>query len=158
MKLAPQVEAEYAQLNRDYEVHKKNYDSLVQRREGAAMSEGMSAVSGVADFRLIDPPRASSKPAAPDRPVLLGLALLVALAAGLAASFAGSQLRPVFFDSHTLRDITGMPLLGVISIPVTPASRVKNHKDRIRLAAAMGALIALYGIGMLAIFLFLRPS
>lgn len=158
MKLAPQVEAEFAQLNRDYDIHKKNYDGLVQRREGAAISEGMSAVSGVADFRLIDPPRASSKPVAPDRPVLLPLALLAALVAGLAASFAASEWRPVFFDSHTLRDVTGLALLGVISIPVTPASQVQARRDRIRIGTALGSLVGFYGLAMLAIFVFLRPA
>lgn len=158
LKLLPQIEAEYAQLNRDYDINKKNYDSLAQRREGAAISEGMSAVSGVADFRLIDPPRASSKPVAPDRPVLLPLVLLAALAIGLAASFGASQLRPVFFDSHTLREVTEMPLLGVISMQPTPASRMRERKDIIRFGAALGSLIGLYGVGLLAILAFLRPS
>ena len=158
LKLAPQVEAEFAQLNRDYEVHKKNYNDLVQRREGAGISESMSAVSGVADFRLIDPPRASSKPVAPDRPLLLPLALLAALAAGLGASFAASNLRPVFFDSHTLRDVTGLPLLGAVSMPATPASQAQARKDKIRIGAALGSLVGLYGLAMLAIFLFLRPA
>ncbi len=153
LKLAPQIEAEFAQLNRDYEVHKKNYDALVQRREGASMTEGMSAVSGVADFRLIDPPRASPKPVAPNRLLLLPLALLAALVAGLAASFAASELRPVFFDSYTLRDVTGLPLLGVISMPVTPDAQAKTRKDKIRLGAALGSLTGFYGLAILAIFL-----
>ena len=157
IKLAPQIEAEFTQLNRDYEVHKKNYNDLVQRREGAGISESMAAVGGV-DFRLIDPSRASSTPVSPDRPLLLPLALLLAIAAGLGASFAASNLRPVFFDSHTLRDVTGLPLLGVISTPATPATLAKARKDKIRIGAALGSLVGFYGLAMLAIFLFLRPA
>ena len=157
MKLAPQVEAEFAQLNRDYAVHKKNYNDLVQRREGVGISESMAAVAGV-DFRLIDPPRASSKPVSPDRPLLLPFGLLAALVAGLAASFAASNLRPVFFDSHTLRDVTGLPLLGVISMPATPASQARARKDKIRIGAALGGLVGFYALAMLTIFLFLRPA
>ena len=82
--LVPQLEAEYAQLNRDYDVNKKNYESLVSRRESASISGDMQTVAGVADFRLIDPPRVSPRPVPPDRRTLVLLALVLALAAGIA--------------------------------------------------------------------------
>ncbi|MBK7659652.1 MAG: hypothetical protein IPJ28_11070 [Betaproteobacteria bacterium] len=53
--LVPQLEAEYAQLNRDYDVNKRNFESLVARRESATISGDMQSVEGVADFRLVDP-------------------------------------------------------------------------------------------------------
>jgi polysaccharide chain length determinant protein (PEP-CTERM system associated) len=156
IKVTPQIEAEFAQLNRDYDVHKKNYDSLIQRRESAAITEGMSAVSGGVDFRLIDPPRASQKPVAPDRFVLLPLALLASLGLGLAASFGVSQLRPAFFDSSTLVEVSGLPLLGVVSQQTSASTRNLERKKRIRFWLALGALIGCFAFGLLAIFLITR--
>ena len=69
-KLVPQIEAEYSQLNRDYDIMKKNYETLVARRESAELSGEMEATGSVADFRLIDPPRASPQPVAPNRLLL----------------------------------------------------------------------------------------
>jgi polysaccharide chain length determinant protein (PEP-CTERM system associated) len=152
IKMMPQIEAEYAQLNRDYGVIKKNYDDLVQRRESASISEGMSAVSGVADFRLIDPPRASNQPAAPNRLLLLPMALLAALAAGLFASFAASQLRPTFFDSRTLRETTGLPYLGSVSRKLTPVLRARERRSIIRAGLSAGALVGLYAIAIAVVF------
>ncbi len=40
---APQIEAEMAQLNRDYEVLRKNYEQLVTRRESASMAEDVDS-------------------------------------------------------------------------------------------------------------------
>lgn len=148
LKLLPEVEAEYAQLNRDYDIHKKNYDSLIQRREQASISEGMTDVASVADFRLIDPPRASRTPVGPNRVVLLSLALLASLAIGLAASFAASQLRPTFFDTRTLREVAGLPLLGSVSKIVTPADRQRQKKDGFRFGAGLGFFVLLYGLAL----------
>lgn len=148
VKLLPEVEAEYAQLNRDYDVNKKNYDSLVQRRESASISEGMTDVSSVADFRLIDPPRASRTPVGPNRVVLLSLALVASLAIGLAVSFAASQLRPTFFDAHTLREVTGLALLGTVSRIITPANQQKERKDNQRFFIGLGGFAAIYGLAI----------
>lgn len=150
IRLMPEIETEFAQLNRDYEVHKKNYDSLVQRRESASISEGMTDVSSVADFRLIDPPRASRTPVGPNRIVLLSLALLASLGAGLAVSFAASQLRPVFFDSHALREATGLPLLGTVTRIVSVAEKKQVRKDLLRFSAALGIFVGSYALAIAA--------
>jgi hypothetical protein len=60
--------------------------------------------SGVADFRLIDPPRVTPKPVSPNRLALLPMALVAAILIGLAVSFVASQMRPVFSDANELRN------------------------------------------------------
>jgi polysaccharide chain length determinant protein (PEP-CTERM system associated) len=150
--LVPQIEAEFAQLNRDYDINKKNYEQLVQRRESASMGSEMDTTAGV-DFRLIDPPRVSPKPVAPNRTLFLPLTLLLALAAGVAVTFAASQIRPVFFDSRSLRDSCGLPLLGTVSLLMDDATKRRERKDLLRFSAACGSLVAVYGAGLLALFL-----
>jgi polysaccharide chain length determinant protein (PEP-CTERM system associated) len=157
-RLSPQVEAEYAQLNRDYDIIKKNYDDLVRRRESASISEGMAAVSGVVDFRLIDPPRASQQPVAPNRLLFLPLVLLASLAVGLAGSFAASQLRPAFFDAGMLREITGLPLLGNISRISTPTIRRQERRSLYGFLGGVGGLIALYGVAIAIVFILIARA
>ena len=112
IRTAPQLEAESSRLNRDYAVNKKNYEDLVARRESASISGQLEGAAGVADFRLIDPPRVSPKPVSPNRLILLPIAMLLALAAGGFTAFAASQLRPVFHSAKDLRLKFGLPLLG----------------------------------------------
>ncbi len=148
LKTQPQLEAEYTQLNRDYDIHKKNYEQLVTRRESAELSGDLEAAGSVADFRLIDPPRASSTPVAPNRLLLLPAGLLIALAAGLFAAFAASQIRPVFFDGKTLRDETGLPLLGTVSLIPNEARRLKERASLHRFLIATAGLVIAYGGGV----------
>ena len=133
LKVAPQLEAELAQLNRDY-------SDLVQRRESALMSGELESTSNVAEFRVIDPPRVSPKPVAPNRILLLPLALLAALGIGTAMAFVMSQVRPVFFDGASLQEATELPLLGVIEL--VPSEELRKSEMR-SLKRFLGALVGL---------------
>ncbi|HEY1180964.1 MAG TPA: XrtA system polysaccharide chain length determinant [Rhodocyclaceae bacterium] len=153
MRLMPEIEAEYAQLNRDYAINKKNYENLVERRESAVMSSDMDSLGGIASFRLIDPPRASSSPVAPNRMLLLPLALLGSLIAGAMVCLLASKIRPTFSDARTLREFAGLPLLGTVSLIVSDEMRAKHRKSLVKLGAATSALAAVYGIEMLVLLL-----
>lgn len=148
LKTAPQVEAEQAQLNRDYAIHKKNYEDLVQRREQASISGELDVASGVADFRVIDPPRANPKPVAPNRLLMLAGAMAAALGAGVFTTFAASQLRPVFHDANDLRARVELPILGVVTRLVTDADRARQRVDLIRFSAGAGGLLVMFAIAL----------
>lgn len=149
MKTAPQIEAEFAQLNRDYDINKKNYTDLVARRESAVMTGDLESAAGVADFRLIDPPRVSPNPVAPNRLLLMPLALLAALGAGLAVAFIASQLRAVFYDARSLRDAVGLPLLGVVTLVMDEGSVRQEKSDLKKFLGASGGLVAIFIAGMI---------
>jgi polysaccharide chain length determinant protein (PEP-CTERM system associated) len=153
LKTAPQLEAEAAQLNRDYEITKKNYEDLVQRRQSAVISGDLDSASGMADFRLIDPPRVSPQPVFPNRLLLLPLALVAAVAAGLFTAFAAGQIRPVYTDAVELRAKTGLPLLGVVSVILGDADRRRERMDRLRFVGASGGLLVTFAAGLTAMAL-----
>ena len=151
--MVPQLDAEYSQLNRDYDVNKKNYESLIARRESAALSGEMQAVPGVGDFRVIDPPRVSSRAVTPNRLVLLPLSLLAALAAGLAVCFTATRMRPTFYDGKTLRAVTGLPMLGTVSMLPDPARRGKKLHQAVAFLLGVGALISVHAAAFAALLL-----
>ena len=151
LKTAPQTEAEYAQLNRDYAINKKNYEDLVSRRESASLSGDLESAAGVADFRLIDPPRVSPKPVAPNRLLLLLLALISALGAGVFTAFAASQLRPVFHDARTLRNVIDLPLLGVVTLVLSDAAKRKEKTDLRKFFTVLSILVVAFFLLIVAL-------
>jgi polysaccharide chain length determinant protein (PEP-CTERM system associated) len=140
----PKIEAEFAQLNRDYEINKKNFEGLISRRESAAISGEMESKSGVGEFRIIDPPRVTPHPVAPNRPLLLTGVLVASIAGGIGLAFLLTQLRPTFFDSRSLRRSTGLPLLGTITELSTPASIMRKRKS-VLIFAGSAASYLLFG-------------
>lgn len=153
---APEIEAQLAQLNRDYTVNRENYQQLVQRRESAKLSGDLSSATDMLTFRVIDPPTAPLLPSGPNRLRLFSLVFVGALVAGLASAFLLSQLRPTFLSQASLREVTGLPILGSISMNWTEQQTVRRKRRLIALGAAVALLLAIYGAGVTTILV--RPG
>ena len=148
-QMLPEVEAQYAALNRDYDVQRRNYQTLVQRRESATLSGEMDAAAGLADFRIIDPPSVSPTPVAPNRLLMLPAVLFVALGAGLFFAFVISQALPTFHDARMLREVSGRPVLGTVSLLTNAAMNRQRRCNVALFAGGVAGLFAVYGAAMM---------
>ena len=72
-------------------------------------------------------------------------ASLAALLLGAAVSFLMSQIRPVFTDMQVLRDVTGLPVLGAVSMIADPERMGTQRRGRIVFLGGVGALVGLFG-------------
>jgi polysaccharide chain length determinant protein (PEP-CTERM system associated) len=111
----PEVEAKYAELTRDYAQYKSLYDELLLRKERERMGT-VGDDQDVVTFNIIDPPSASLEPVAPKRGLLLIVVLVMGFGAGAAVAFLIHKFHPVFHDARTLGEVTGRPVLGVVSM------------------------------------------
>lgn len=139
----PQVEAELAQLNRDYEVLRKNYDLLVARRESASLGVKLDESSQLADFRVVEPPRVSPTPVFPGHLHLALVAVVLALVAGVATALGMDMLRPTVDNTKGLEQLSGRPSLGAVSISKTQEWRRLAQQDLTRFASVTGLLVCL---------------
>jgi protein tyrosine kinase modulator len=138
----PQVEAEYARLNRDYDVTKSNYTALVERLEKSRLGEE-ATTSGSVRFDVIEPPTSSFKPTSPRRSLLIAAVLAFAGAAGAGLAFLLHQLRPVYSSARALAESTGLTVLGSISIAMGSKERTERRHSFIRYSVAVTALLVL---------------
>ena len=137
----PAIQTEFVQLNRDYDVQKRTYDSLIARRESAGLGIDVQDRSG-AQFRVIEPPRVSPRPVSPNRLGLIGMVFLLAIGAGFAASFIASQLKPTFADARVLREVTQRPVLGMVEMVASPSSVRSRRRGNAMFAGGLSALLA----------------
>ncbi|GAB3434022.1 chain length-determining protein [Massilia solisilvae] len=147
----PEVEAQLAQLNRDYQVNRENYQKLVERRESARLSGDLSSATDMLTFRVVDPPTAPTKPSGPNRLRLFSLVFVFALGAGVAGAFLMSQVRPTFLSHASLREVTGLPVLGSVGMNWTERERVRHRRRLYALACSVLVLFGTYGAGVAAI-------
>lgn len=139
----PEVEAEYSRLNRDYEVTKAQYNALVERLERANLGEKAEATGSVR-FEVIDPPNAPFKPVSLDHRMLLAAVLLAGLAVGGGLAYLIGQIKPVFFHSRSLTEVTGLPVLGVVSLTSRGRSQIKTRLSYLSYSAALAVLLVMF--------------
>lgn len=142
----PGVAAEYARLNRDYDVLKRQYDKLLEDREQVRLRGDVRSKTDPVRFRVIDPPTRPNVPLTPNRPLLVTLVLFLAFGAGAGAAWLLAQLQATFPTQARLEAATGLPVLGTISEVFTDARRAVERQRLVWLgggAAALGAAWAL---------------
>jgi protein tyrosine kinase modulator len=145
---APEVEAEFARLNRDYDVTRSQYQALVERLDRTRLSEEAEA-TGVVRFEVIDPTSASFLPVAPNRPRLLLVVLLAGLAVGAGVAYGLHMLRPVFRTPRQLTDVTGLPVLGAVSMTWLDQFHAKERRAFMVYGAVAASLVAVAAVVLL---------
>lgn len=136
---APRTEQEYSRLARDYETTKEQYQSLLKRQGDAEVAESMEQRQKGEQFRIIEPAVISEKPAAPNRPLLFVLGLLLAAGVAVGGAVAAEQLDTSFHSSEDLRLHARVPVLVSIPYMVTPENLLERRRRAAVKAATMAA-------------------
>jgi len=144
---APQVEAEYAQLNRDYDVNKAEYTALLGNLQKARLGE-RAADAGAVRFEVVQPPAVPYGPAWPRRRLSLAAVLVGALAAGAALAFGLNHLFPVVPAGESLARSLGVPILGRVSAAFPERERRAFRRDLVRLSMATVTLLVAFGVAI----------
>jgi len=96
MAKLPMREQQLLEINRDYEISKANYQSLLDKELAAQMATQMELAAQSERFVTIDTARTPDRPVKPNRPLLCGLsafgALLLALVVSVGREFKKNTL------------------------------------------------------------------
>ncbi|MGH8227117.1 MAG: XrtA system polysaccharide chain length determinant [Steroidobacteraceae bacterium] len=146
---APEVQAQYAELTRDYKVTRTQYDALLARLDRAKLGQ-KAASTGDVKFQIIDPPTSDFAPVAPRRGLLVLGALIASFAAGAGVAYLLHLLRPVFVSARQLGAVTGLPVLGSVSMAWLDQRRAVLRSERMRYVLGVAVLVVL-GFGILVL-------
>ncbi len=146
---APQIEAEFAQLNRDYDVNKAQYTALLASYQKAQLGEQADSAGSVR-FEVVQPPLASFQPVWPKRPMLLAGVLAAALALGGGLAYVLHLLRPVVGSARNLPELTGVVVLGVVGAAYPDLQRVGARREVLPFARLRGACSSRLGPSVLS--------
>ena len=139
----PELQAQFTNMNRDYEVLRKNYEELLSRREAMRIGKAADTSANKIQLQIVDPPQVPQVPVAPNRPLLVTGVFLLALGGGIGIAVLLSQFDQSF---HTLDDlrVVGLPVAGSISLLGT-VSRWRQAGALAVFSVGLLVLGAMYG-------------
>jgi polysaccharide chain length determinant protein (PEP-CTERM system associated) len=120
-------EQKLADLTRDYEISKKNYESLLGKKLSAQLSASLEKRQKGEQFRIIDPAHLPTEPYKPERRKLILLGSVLSGGVGVGIVFLLEFLSPSGFRKpQDVQSTFAVPVLAVI--PRIPRLR---HKHRL---------------------------
>ncbi len=125
----PGVESQLSKMKREIQLMTAAHGTMTSKRALARLGQDVEEKASSVTFRVIDPPFVPEKPSEPDKLLLSAIVLAAALIVGIGVSFLVSLISPVIIDPHTLMTITGLPVLGSVSVNLQLDQRRKERQE-----------------------------
>ena len=146
----PVLETQLAELTRNYETSKQNYQSLLDKRFSAGMSEDLERQQQAERFQVLDPARTPEKPIKPKRLPLFGGAIVVAALLSCGTIILLDMLKGAVKSEAELRSLIPAKVAVIGTIP--PIVNAVDQR-RERTVAIRTALISLAACAAFLAFL-----
>jgi uncharacterized protein involved in exopolysaccharide biosynthesis len=126
----PALETQLAELTRNYEASKQNYQTLLDKTFSAGMSEELERKQQAARFTVLDPAKVPEKPIKPRRIKIMAGVLLTAFLIPAGTTIALHLLSGSIKSEAEVREMLPLkiPILGTIP-PIT--SKADLHRGRL---------------------------
>ncbi len=151
---SPGIEREYGVLLRDFENTQLKYREVRQKQMEATLAKNLEVGRKAERFTLIEPPLIAEEPVSPNRPAVLVLGVLLAIAGAIGLAALLEALDPTVRsrrDIDLLLPVAPLALLPWIDTPAQVMSR-----SRVRRLSIMGAATSVV-VTVTLVHFFYRP-
>jgi capsule polysaccharide export protein KpsE/RkpR len=138
---APVMEQQFADLTRDYEQSKANYDSLLAKKNQSEMATDLEKTQQGEHFRMLDPPNLPAKPFKPNRLLLCGVGLVVGLILGGGATAGSEIIGGKVQTEREIKKIVPFEIFAEIPILETASEQAEAQRGALLAGAAAAAIL-----------------
>lgn len=140
-RTVPQLQAQFANMDRDYTVLRRSYEELLERRESVQIAGAARSEAERLRLEVIDPPTVPLQPIGPNRLMFGTVVLLIGIGAGAGLALLFVLLDRSFYTVLDLRKL-GLPVIGSISSTDPPP---RQRFAAFAFACGFGLLLVAYG-------------
>jgi succinoglycan biosynthesis transport protein ExoP len=140
LNMAPVMEQQYADITRDYEQSKTDYESLLAKKNQSAMSTDLEKTQQGQHFRMLDPPNLPVRPYKPNRLMLCGAGLAVGLVLGGGFAFGQEKLSGKIYSEREIKRLVPFDVIAEIP-PIESLQEQSSHRRGAWVAGAAAVVI-----------------
>lgn len=140
LNMAPVMEQQFADITRDYDQSKADYESLLAKKNQSEMSTDLEKTQQGEHFRMLDPPNLPTKPYKPNRLALCGAGVLVGLFLGALSALGQEKLSGRIYSEREIKKL--VPFDVIAEIPsIESVEERASHRRRAWIAVAAAVLV-----------------
>jgi polysaccharide chain length determinant protein (PEP-CTERM system associated) len=140
LNMAPVMEQQFADITRDYDQSKTDYESLLAKRNQSEMSTDLEKTQQGERFRMLDPPNLPVKPYKPNRLLLCGAGLAVGLVLGGGFAFGQEKLSGKIYSEREIKKLLPFDVIAEIP-PIESLEEQSSHRRGAWIAGAAAVVI-----------------
>jgi polysaccharide biosynthesis transport protein len=140
LNMAPVMEQQFADITRDYDQSKTDYESLLAKKNQSEMSTDLEKTQQGERFRMLDPPNLPVRPYKPNRLLLCGAGLAVGLVFGGGFAFGQEKLSGKIYSEREIKKLVPFDVIAEIP-PIESLEEQSSHRRGVWLAGAAAVVI-----------------
>jgi len=140
LNMAPVMEQQFADITRDYDQSKADYESLLKKKNESEMSTDLEKTQQGEHFRMLDPPNLPIRPYKPNRLMLCGAGLAVGLVLGAGFAFGQEKLSGKIYSEREIKKLVPFEIIAEIP-PIENVEEQSLHRRSAWIAAAAAVMV-----------------
>jgi polysaccharide biosynthesis transport protein len=140
LNMAPVMEQQFADITRDYDQSKTDYEALLAKKNQSEMSTDLEKTQQGERFRMLDPPNLPVRPYKPNRLMLCGAGLAVGLVLGGMFAFAQEKLNGKVYSEREIKKVVPFEVIAEIP-PIESPQEESSRRRGVWLASAAAVVI-----------------
>ena len=154
LNMAPVMEQQFADITRDYDQSKTDYESLLAKKNQSEMSTDLEKTQQGEHFRMLDPPNLPVKPYKPNRLLLCGAGLAVGLVLGGAFAFGQEKLSGKIYSEREIKKLVPYDVIAEIPAIESLAEHSAHRRGSWIAGAAAVVIVGFILLGSAVTYLY----
>jgi succinoglycan biosynthesis transport protein ExoP len=154
LNMAPVMEQQFADITRDYDQSKTDYESLLAKKNQSEMSTDLEKTQQGERFRMLDPPNLPVRPYKPNRLLLCGAGLVVGLVFGGGFAFGKEKLSGKVYSEREIKKLVPFDVIAEIPPIESPEEQTSRARGAWIASATAVAIVGAILLGSAVTYLY----